>query len=571
MSDYDLFGQIAMRNRFTSLQHLEEGLNYQAEKDPYTTIGQILRGMGYLTTGAIAAVLQVQGQLRNPEENNPLKAANTEGKRILKMGFSSREQVIECLKEVKSAIKFGNPAPDLAKLLHNRGHIDEVQLLKLEQGWDDQGFPQIDGYKILADIRSGGMGTVYKARQLGMHRIVALKILSPKLARTDTHLKRFMAEARAQARLNHQNIVGAIEVGTCRGLCFFVMEYVNGESAMEAINRDGPYKLRRAVEICYEMARALEHTHSHRIIHRDIKPSNILINHKGETKLCDLGFAKIDDEDVMLGMAGTTLGTPYYMSPEQARGQDDVGERSDIYSLGASLFHMLTQRTPFYGKTATEVMKKHIHTPLKFRTRETSLFGQELIDIITKMMAKKQEDRYESARDVMVALAPFLSTETVGTDLKLDSQSAPLIVVGQPTQLLVIHEAEAAPSETSAVLEAIAAEGGVAAVTSANSLSWQALQEADGLLIGVQGERMGPAIERLFEDATHFDGKVVGAFAYGDSPGALRALCERLLDAGAIVRGSQPGSDQELCRTALGNFAKLVCELARHRVAVGGV
>ncbi len=360
------------------------------------------------------------------------------------------------------------------------------------------------------------------------------------------------------------------------------MEFINGDSVMEMINRDGPLKLRRALVITYEIARALEHVHAHRIIHRDIKPSNIMVNHKGVSKLCDLGFAKIDDEDVMVGMAGTTLGTPYYMSPEQARGRADLDGRSDLYSLGASLFHMLTRRAPFYGKNASAVMRKQITEPLNFRTREISLFGDDVVAIVQRMMAKDRDERYQSARDVMEALAPFLGHETIGTDLRHDSSSMTQLLAVEKAQILVIHDSLEGTPEVEAVLSGITREGFSPSVCSVEDLDEKELMSSDGVLIGIPDGKLSDAVEQLLQGTEALDGKVAGVFICGDSTSggaALQAVQEGLLAAGTVLQGGLRGylgqtkepRDEGLYRAALEILGKQVCELARQRVAVGEV
>ncbi|MCZ7648606.1 MAG: protein kinase [Planctomycetota bacterium] len=254
---------------------------------------------------------------------------------------------------------------------------------------------RIEGYKIIEKVGQGAMGAVYKARQIHMDRIVALKLLPPRLAKDPKFIEHFYAEARASARLNHQHVVAGIDVGESHGIHYFAMEFVEGETALEKLRRDGPFKPEAALKIATQIAMALDHAHKNHLVHRDIKPDNILLDAGGTAKLADLGLAKCSaegDED-NLNTGKKAIGTPAYMSPEQARGQDDIEIRADLYGLGATLYQMLTRNYLFTGRSR-EVMKKQVkRMALSVLTYKPQL-DPGFAFIIEKCLCKDREHRY---------------------------------------------------------------------------------------------------------------------------------------------------------------------------------
>jgi len=222
---------------------------------------------------------------------------------------------------------------------------------------------KIGTFDVIAIIGKGGMGTVFLAKQQGLERQVALKVLSTDISNDPVFIERFQFEARAVAKLNHPNIVQGIDIGRDpeTGFWYFAMEYVEGPSVKQIIKEDGFVPERRALEITRDVARALACARKFGIVHRDIKPDNILIAPLGEAKLTDLGLAKLVRSDTGVTQTGETVGTPFYMAPEQAKGHSTkIDLRTDIYSLGATLFHLVTGRPPYEGETAPVIMTKHI-------------------------------------------------------------------------------------------------------------------------------------------------------------------------------------------------------------------
>lgn len=260
----------------------------------------------------------------------------------------------------------------------------------------------LSGCKILHKIAIGGMGTIYKARQLSMNRDVAIKVLSDELSKDRAYVQRFILEARAAGELSHTNLIHVIDVGTFHNLYYYVMEYVDGEGLDAVLEKRNFLPPGEGVEIVLQVASALDHAHRKGIIHRDIKPDNIILMPNGMIKLADLGIAKrISAEAEGITQPGMVLGTPFYMAPEQGRDSRLVDARSDIYALGATLYHMLSGQVPFDGKTCLEVVLKAIEakpTPL-LRIKET--LPPRVVAICEKMMQKEPDDRYQSTQEVI--------------------------------------------------------------------------------------------------------------------------------------------------------------------------
>jgi serine/threonine-protein kinase len=210
-------------------------------------------------------------------------------------------------------------------------------------------------------------------------------------------VNQFLREAKAVARISHENIVAIYDVGVAGRHCFFAMEYVEGNSLDRLIKRGGALDEKRAISIILQVARALDHASTLQIVHRDIKPSNILINRRSVVKLCDLGFAKGVLRDDKKSAQGLTVGTPNYISPEQAKGLAQVDIRGDIYSLGATLYHAVTGAPPFDGHNAADIMAKHVsEDPVPVAKRVPTL-SAETQYFIEKMMEKDPARRYEPA------------------------------------------------------------------------------------------------------------------------------------------------------------------------------
>ncbi|MBI3272222.1 MAG: serine/threonine protein kinase [Planctomycetes bacterium] len=258
----------------------------------------------------------------------------------------------------------------------------------------------IPGYKVVGNIGKGGMAAVFRAERVKTRQICALKILFPHRVKVPLFLNRFLREAKLLTEFNHENIVRGIDFGTANGLYYLAMELIEGRSVQSLIDERGALDEETALSILLQIARALEYSEDKGILHRDIKPDNILITPQGVVKLCDLGFAKpIGTPEEEAGES--TCGTPQYMSPEQAQGARDLDIRSDIYSLGATLFHMITGDVPFKGTDNMEIMAKQVLEELKSSEVKNRKISRHVHYFIEKMMAKEKDLRYETARQVI--------------------------------------------------------------------------------------------------------------------------------------------------------------------------
>lgn len=246
---------------------------------------------------------------------------------------------------------------------------------------------QVPGYRILRPLGAGGMASVYLAVQESLDREVALKVMSPQLAADREFTERFLKEGRITAKLSHRNLVTVFDIGSHQGLYYLAAEYIAGGTLSERI-RDG-LSVPQILDIVAEVARGLHFAHEKGVVHRDVKPSNILFKADGTVVLADFGIAKAMDTTSTATMAGSSIGTPDYMSPEQARGEP-VDGRSDLYALGVMLYEMLIGRPPFDGSDPFAVALAHITQPIPLLPSEFAWL-QPLLD---KMMAKRPQERF---------------------------------------------------------------------------------------------------------------------------------------------------------------------------------
>ena len=312
-------------------------------------------------------------------------------------GYCTKAQIAGALDSHKAE----NSHEDLAVYLVRKGILTQQQCRACERGM--RGATVIAGFEILEKVGQGGMGAVFRARQISMDRVVALKILPPKLAQDPTFKKRFLHEARLSAKLSHLNIINGIDCGEESGYTFFAMEFVDGQTIKDIMKVRGKLPIPEAHAIVRQMGEALVYAHRQGLIHRDIKPDNIMLTTNAVAKLCDLGLAKHteNEDDAGLTQAGQAVGTPHYISPEQARGEKHIDTRSDIYSLGATFYHMLTGKTPFEGATGAAVMALHITEETKSPCEIDPAIPEGYGQIISKMMAKDPANRYATPDELV--------------------------------------------------------------------------------------------------------------------------------------------------------------------------
>jgi serine/threonine-protein kinase len=348
----------------------------------------------------------------SPEDNHVLDLLDDYLARLQAGEVPDREKLLRERPELAAALEVLEtlenvaPSPEGSPLTGGMETLDTPSAL----GELPRTFGQ---YELLSEIGRGGMGVVYKARQVELDRTVAVKMILASHLASPEHVRRFHAEAKAAARVQHSNIVHIHDVGQLHGQHYFAMEYIEGESLAERIARQ-QLDLATAVRLLAVVARAAEHLHREGIVHRDLKPLNILLDSKGEPYLTDFGLAKVFAPDSEITATGVIVGSPPYMAPEQAAGRSsEVGAATDVYSLGAILYELLTGRPPFRQEnpldTLIDVLSREPILPRLLNPRVPR--GLELICL--KCLAKSPGDRYSSAAALADDLEHFARGEAL--------------------------------------------------------------------------------------------------------------------------------------------------------------
>ena len=344
-----------------------------------------------------------------------------------------------------------NPGPARRKAAPLDATEAEEEVAAPQGEEDDSLSGTLGGYRVEKELGRGGMGAVYLARQVSLDRRVALKVMNSRWASNPNFLVRFTREAYAAAQLVHHNVVQVYDIGDDRGVNFFSMEFVEGQSLGDLLRKDGPLPPESAAGYILQAARGLQFAHERGMIHRDIKPDNLMLNSQGVVKVADLGLvrtpggeeaprddadraanrAALDAQVVTSGrtlgslsgvtLVGQAMGTPSYMSPEQARDATSVDHRADIYSLGCTLYVLLTGRPVFDATTALEMMTRHAaDAPIRPEVHNKAV-PRSLSDVVLRMIAKKPEDRYASMSEVTKVLEDFLGLHGGGEQMSAES------------------------------------------------------------------------------------------------------------------------------------------------------
>ena len=324
------------------------------------------------------------------------------GRMVVDQSLCTEDEVHHCIEEKKA--RSSEDPITLEQLLLDKQFVTNTQIDRLRNLIRESKdvSSQIPGYKILGKLGSGAMAVVYRAKQISLDRTVAVKVLPKKFVQKADYVERFYKEGRLAAKMNHNNIVQAIDVGEVGGLYYFVMEYVEGKTLHDDLSKGKIFNEEEAIDLILQLVSALGHAHSLGLVHRDVKPKNIMINTEGLVKLADMGLAR-ETSDVKAAESekGKAFGTPYYIAPEQIRGLTDIDGRADIYALGATLFHMVTGRVPFEASAPSDVMKKHLKDPLTPPDHINTALTAGISEVIEVMMAKNRSERYKNMEEVM--------------------------------------------------------------------------------------------------------------------------------------------------------------------------
>ena len=327
------------------------------------------------------------------------------GRMALDQGLCTDDELRRAIQELKERHKH-DPLM-LQDLMIELGYVtaNQAERLKTSIKENKAAAHQIPGYKVLGKLGAGAMAVVYKAKQLSLNRTVAIKVLPRRFTENPEYVQRFYKEGQAAGKLNHPNIVQAIDVGEAGGYHYFVMEYVEGKTIADDLVGGNVFAEQDAVEVIIQVCHALQHAHAHGLVHRDVKPKNIMINTQGVVKLADMGLAReTTDIEAAQSEEDKAYGTPYYIAPEQIRGKIDIDGRADIYGLGATFYHMVTGRVPFTGEDSAEIMKKHLREKLVPPDHINTTLSAGVSEVIEIMMAKRREDRYKNVDELLIDL-----------------------------------------------------------------------------------------------------------------------------------------------------------------------
>lgn len=325
---------------------------------------------------------------------------------LVSQKWMTPQQLEEALTIQKTILDTG-VAIQLEEVLVRRGYVTPDQLAAINASIGRGRTDIIPGFEILEKIGQGGMGTVYKARQISMDRTVAVKILLPSFAHENNAVERFLREAKMIGQLRHPNLTAGIDAGYQNGVYYCVMEFVEGYTLAKLLENRRPLTWTDALQIARQITSVLKYAEHLGIVHRDIKPENIIIDKSGTAKLMDLGLAKLVEgasKTTSLTKTGLIVGTPAYVSPEQAEGHSELDIRSDIYSLGLTMFEMLTGQTAFDAATPIALLAQRFQQTPKYALMERVGAPLSVIAIVKKMTERDKGRRFQSCGELLQAL-----------------------------------------------------------------------------------------------------------------------------------------------------------------------
>jgi serine/threonine protein kinase/tetratricopeptide (TPR) repeat protein len=411
------FARICLRLGLASAHQIDEAFQQQnkslAETGDYLKLGQILIRNGVLTVQDFLKIVSEQKknvleceqchaiyQLNRFKPGSQIPCKNCGADLHIPILFKQSQgtaQAILGVGTVTSSVATATQANSGEQTLSPLGFKGEGLLGK-----------RIDKYEILSELGRGGMGVVFKARDTALNRVVAMKVLRDGEEASQEQIRRFQKEAESMGKIRHRLIVPIYDYGMKDNLHYFTMEFVSGRTLDEYIDRRA-FTQAKCVRILKDLAEAIHAAHSVGIIHRDLKPSNIIVDEEGSPHIMDFGLAKdIDNTKSRLTRTGAMIGTPYYMSPEQAKGEKRLTTAVDIYALGVILYEMLTGRVPFSGQNQAEVYHKIIHKSFRPIRELNPKISPELEIICSRLMMKAPVDRYQTAQDISEDLQRFM-------------------------------------------------------------------------------------------------------------------------------------------------------------------
>ena len=346
--------------------------------------------------------------MANAELDNRLAHLALEG-RVL-----THDELRHCLEDRSRRKSAGEPA-ELRDVMIELGYATVTQVERLEEalgiGAADDDNRQIRGYQLLEKVGEGRTSVVFRARQLGLDREVAVKVLSSQFSEDREAVRRFRRQARILGRLDHAALPRVIDVGESRGRHFITLSYIEGLTVRERLMDGERFDEHGAVQLALQIARGLAHMHARGYVHRDVKPAKIRLAVDGQAVLTGVGLARERDNERMVeAEAGKAFGTPYYMSPEQIRGDEHIDGRADVYGLGATLYHMVTGQVMFEAETSQGVMRKHCDERITPPDRLRPRLAAGVNVAIARMVAKRPDDRYRDMNAVVVELEHILAT-----------------------------------------------------------------------------------------------------------------------------------------------------------------